>query len=129
MTAAENTVLHQRMLEAFGKNDVDTLNEVFADDVVWHLPGSGMLAGDHSGKAAVIGFLGRAVELTGGTFNLELIDSAASDEGVYAWQRITGQRGGKSLDERELLFFQMAGGKVTEVFHRPDQGKLDEFFS
>jgi uncharacterized protein len=129
MSAEENAALLRRYLEAFSEGDMDTVREAFAEDAVWHLPGRSPLAGDHEGPDAILGFIGRAVEMTEGTFQLELLDVMASGEHGVQWQRITAERDGKSLDEVEAIVCRMREGKIEEVWHRPDQYALDEFFS
>ena len=52
----------------------------------------------------------------------------SEDHGV-AWQRTTAERDGKTLDQLEALVFRIRDGKVAEVWHRPEQYALDEFYS
>ena len=44
------------------------------------LSGRSVLAGDHRGTDAVLGFFGRTQELTAGTFRVELHEVVADDE-------------------------------------------------
>ena len=46
--AHPNEDLVRRGYEAFATGDMATLNEFFADDVVWHAPGRNELAGTFS---------------------------------------------------------------------------------
>ena len=84
---------------------------------------------DHMGVDAIRTFLTRAVELTQGSFRLELLDAAYSDANIFQWNRSTAAREGRSLNERELLIFTVKNGKIVEVHHRPEQPALDEFYS
>ncbi len=129
MSAEENAALLRRYLEALSQGDLDTVKEAFTEDAVWHLPGKSPLAGDHEGPDAILDFLGRSVEITGGTFRLELLDVMASEEYGVQWQRITAERDGKRLNEVEAIVCRMREGKIAEVWHRPEQYALDEFFS
>ncbi len=129
MSAEENAALLRRYLEALSQDDMETVREAFAHDAVWHLQGNSPLAGDHEGPDAILEFIGRAFEMTGGTFRLELLDVMASDEHGVQWQRITAEREGKSLDEVEAIVCRIREGKIAEVWHRPEQYALDEFFS
>ncbi|HEX5069363.1 MAG TPA: nuclear transport factor 2 family protein [Vicinamibacterales bacterium] len=129
MARQENEAIHKRQLDAFQKGDLDTVMSQFSPDAVWHLPGKSLLAGDHKGIDAIRGFLTRAVAETQGTFRLELLDAAYSDNNIFQWNRITASRGGRSLNERELLVFTVRNGKIVEVHHRPEQQLLDEFYS
>jgi ketosteroid isomerase-like protein len=129
VSAEENAALLRRYLEALAEGDMDTVRAAFAEDAVWHLPGKSPLAGDYEGPDAILGFIGRSSEMTGGTFRLELLDVMASEEHGVQWQRITAERNGKSLDEVEAIVCRMREGKIAEAWHRPEQYSLDEFFS
>jgi len=59
---------------------MDTLRELFHPDIVWHAPGRSQLAGDHQGVDTVLGYFGRTMELTGGSFRVEVHDVVANDE-------------------------------------------------
>jgi ketosteroid isomerase-like protein len=48
--AHPNEELVRRGYQAFATGDVATLNELFADDIVWHAPGRNQLAGTYRGK-------------------------------------------------------------------------------
>jgi uncharacterized protein len=58
---------------------MDTLRELFDPEIVWHFPGRSVLAGDHRGTDAVLGFFGKTIELTAGTFQVEVHDVVADD--------------------------------------------------
>lgn len=127
--AHPNEELARRGYEAFGKGDMDTLNELFADDIVWHVPGRNALAGDYRGKDEVIGLFGKTAEISGGTFKLEIHDLLANDEHVVALVRATGQREGSSLDDNAVQVLHVKDGKVTESwFHPGDLYANDGFF-
>jgi uncharacterized protein len=129
MSRQSNEDIHKRQVEAFQRGDLDTVISLYATDAVWHIPGRSLLAGDHRGAEAIRAFLTKAVELTQGSFRLELLDAAYSDNNIFQWNRISAVREGRLLNERELLLFTVANGKIVEVHHRPEQPALDEFYS
>jgi uncharacterized protein len=43
---------------ACAKGDFAVLNDLFAEDLLWHEPGRNQLAGDYRGREAVYEFLG-----------------------------------------------------------------------
>jgi uncharacterized protein len=121
--------LVRRGHDAFGRGDMETLREVFHPDLVWHSPGRNQLAGDHRGVEAVLGFFGRTMELTGGTFRVEVHDVVANDEHVVGLNSVAAQRDGKTLDGRNALVFHVRNGRATEVWQFwEDQYAADEFF-
>jgi ketosteroid isomerase-like protein len=93
----------RRGYDAFSRGDMQTLRELFDPDVVWHTPGRSQLAGDHRGVDAVLGFFGRTMELTGGTFRVEVHDVVANDEHVVGLHEVIAEREGKTLRDRNVL--------------------------
>jgi ketosteroid isomerase-like protein len=68
MRADENAAIMQRAYEAFNTGDMNTLNELFDESAVWHLPGRGRFAGDYQGREATLAYFGQLAQNTGGTF-------------------------------------------------------------
>jgi ketosteroid isomerase-like protein len=116
--------------DAFSRGDMDTLRDLFADDIVWHAPGRNPLAGDHRGIDAVLGYFGQTMELTGGTFQVEVHDVVANDQHGVGLHVATGQRDGKSLHDRQVLIFHFREDEVAEVWQLSgDVYSNDDFFS
>ncbi len=74
MAEHPNVTLLRRAHEAFNKADMATLTGVIGEDVVWHLPGSSVLSGEHRGREAVFSVFRRMGELSGGTFHTDVHD-------------------------------------------------------
>ncbi len=55
--AHPNEELLRRGYDAFTKGDMEAVNELFADDIVWHNAGRDQFAGDYHGKDEVFGLL------------------------------------------------------------------------
>lgn len=117
-------------IAAFQAGDLEKIKELFADDIVWHIPGRSPLSGTFKGKEEVLGFLAKTAEMTGGTFKVEIHDICASDEHVVALMRQSGEREGKSLDGQFANVFHIRDGKVAEFWGHPfDLYAIDEFWS
>jgi ketosteroid isomerase-like protein len=109
---------------------MNTLRDaVFADDVAFHIPGNNRLAGDYAGKDNVFAFLGKVMELSGGSFRLQVHDVIANDEHVVALTLSTGQREGKSATLRSVHVWHVRNGRVVELWEHPDQAGFDAFWS
>jgi uncharacterized protein len=127
--AHPNEDLLRRGYEAFSKGDMQTLDGLFADDIVWHVGGRSHLAGDYRGKQEVFELFGKFVQLTGGTFKVELHDVLANDEHAIALQTATGEREGKTLNDNGVGVYHVKDGKVTESWLHPgDPYVIDEFW-
>ncbi len=129
--AHPNEELTRRGYAAFASGDMATLNELFADDIVWHVSGRGPMSGDFEGKDAVLAYFGRLAQETGGNFRIEIHDVLANDDHAVALTTASGERQGKTLENAKgVQVFHVRDGKVTESwFHSGDQYADDEFFS
>jgi ketosteroid isomerase-like protein len=124
----ENLQLMRRTLDAFLSGDMPTLAQVFSKDIVWRVPGKSFLAKDYKGQKEVFGFLGRLMELTGGTFRVESLDMLANDAGGVFVDRLTAERNGRKLDVRLLLYVAIRRGQIVEGFDHFHQEHLWDAF-
>jgi ketosteroid isomerase-like protein len=131
MGADENVAIMQRAYDAFNKADIETLTELFDENVVWHLPGRSSMAKDYEGRDATLGYFGQIGQETGGSFKAELQQLFAGDDGrVIGLQRSKGERDGKSLDVGNCIVFELKDGKVVDGReHFNDLYAWDEFWS
>jgi uncharacterized protein len=129
--AHPNEDLVRRGYAAFGAGDMAALDDLFADEVIWHVGGRGPLSGDFAGKDAVFAYFGRLAQETGGSLRIDIHDLLANDEHVVALTTSSAERQGKSLtDSTAVQVFHVRDGKVTETwFTQTDQHASDEFFS
>ena len=124
-----NAEILRRGLEAFAKGDLATVNEVLADDVVWHVGGSSPLSGDYRGKEAVMGFFARLAEIAPPQVSIH--DVAANDEHAIALVEMSAAKpGGDSIQQRAVHVYHVRDGRATEAwFYNEDQAALDAFWS
>ena len=112
---------------AFAKGDFATLNELFAEDLVWHVGGRNQLTKDYRGRDEVYGFFGKLLELTEGSFHLDRHTVFADDEHGVALVATSASRGGKSVRINEAHVYHLRDGKVTEFWDAStDEYALDE---
>jgi len=127
--AHPNEELVRRGYQAFGTGDMATLDELFADDIIWHVPGRNQLSGTYRGKQEVFGNFVKLAELTGGTFKLDIHTILADDEHAVVLVTATGEHDGKSLSDNSVQIFHIKDGKVTEQWLHPgDAYASDEFW-
>jgi uncharacterized protein len=109
-----NEELVRRAFDAFASGDVEALRGLMDPDSVWHAPGRNPLAADYRGVEAILGYFARTMELTEGTFRIELHDVVANDEHAVSLFTARGQREGKTLDVRNVLVTHVRNGKLGE---------------
>jgi len=114
---------------AFAKGDFTVLNDLFAEDLLWHNPGRNQLAGDYQGREAVYGLFGRLMELTGGSFGLDIQSVFADDEHGVALVVSSASRGGLSARATDAHIFRLRDGQVVEFWNAStDPYAYDELF-
>ncbi len=125
-----NLELLRRGYAAYGAGDMDTIDELFADDVVWHIGGRSALSGDYEGKEQVFGFFAKLLELSDGTSKVEVHDLLASDDHGVAVVKESATRGGSSHEGNAVHVFHLRDGRVTEFWDaQTDQYAADEFWA
>lgn len=128
MARAENEALVRSIFDAFAQKRGFALRDVFADDAIWTVPGSGSMAGTFSGREEIFAFLGRLPKETGGTYASSLIDVLASDTRAAALYRASGERNGRRLELDQVLLFRIEDGLVQEVLALPSDPSAFERF-
>ena len=112
---------------AFAKGDFAVLNDLFAEDLVWHEGGRNQLAGDYRGREAVFAYLGKLMEVTEGSFHLDLHTVFADDEHGVALVVTTASRDGRSIKINDAHIFRLREGRVVEFWDAStDQHAYDE---
>lgn len=133
MSQAEhpNVTTVREMFAAFRSGNVDTILQSIPESLVWHFPGRrGRLAGAHCGRDAVLGFLARVMEFTGGTFHLAVEDVVGGDNTVIALFRGHATRGDKTLDNPTCLRVRFEDGRPAEIHEFVwDLYAVDDFWS
>jgi uncharacterized protein len=126
-----NEEIVRRLFAAFDAGDMETMDALLADDVVWKAPGRGVNAGVRRGKQELFAGMGRLAELTGGTLRGEIHDVLASDHHSVVLQTTRGERDGhEPLADREVIVLHVQDGRVAEVWEHPgDLHAMEAFFA
>src|SRR5690242_20156290 len=115
MTARDDAELIRSGYDAFIKGDSPAVLEVFSPDIRWQVGGRSATAGEYVGHDAVLGFFGKLMDLSAGSFQIEVVDVLASEDRVVVLTRETGEREGhRPLDIRGVHMWRVAGGKAVE---------------
>jgi len=126
-----NATRIRALFAAFKGADVATVQATIPDDAVWHFPGrAGKIAGSHRGRPAIVQFLMSVMQLTNGTFHLDMEHVLADDSHAVAFFRGHGERNGKTLDNPTCLRMRIVNGQVVEVWEFVwDLFAVDDFWS
>lgn len=117
------------MYECFNRGDLDTIrNDIFAPELVWHLPGRHPLAGTKTGADEVLAFFH---QLNKSGIAVDLVNIAEWTEGIVVEvHRGHGTAKGQTLDGINCTHYHVRGGKIAEVqVYVANQYHLDNFFN
>jgi uncharacterized protein len=114
--------------QAFADQDMAMIQRTFSPDVVWHAQRLGALGGDHRGLDAVLQFFGQTMEMTAGTFRVEVKEILSNSNGAAAVVRSTATRGDRTLDSHQIQHFHIEDGQVVEVWQFVGDGPAVEAF-
>lgn len=130
MGTAENVELVRRGYTAFNAGDMATLSEIFAEDAVWYVAGSGVLSGTKAGRDAVLAYFGELGARTQGHFQANVEDIVGGEKHTVAIQQTHGEANGKTLDMATVITFVVRDGKIAEgrEFFE-DTAKADDFWT
>ncbi|NGY64496.1 nuclear transport factor 2 family protein [Lentzea sp. NEAU-D13] len=116
--------------EALESGDFATVAAQFADDVVWHQPGSNRFSGVHHGPDAVGAMIGGMMSISEGAFTLHRNGPLmVNGDVVAATVHWTGKRSGAEMDGVGVDLMRVADGKVAEVWlFTADPAEEDAFW-
>jgi ketosteroid isomerase-like protein len=128
--AADNAALIKGGYDALARGEAAKAFAIFAEDIFWHVPGRGPLSRDYRGHKEVQGFFGQFMELSNGTFRIQVDDILAKDEHVVALVTESAERGGKHWSSPQVHLWTVKNGKATVFWqYQGDQQTEDEFWS
>ena len=129
-TAESNAALIKDTYEAFARGDVAQVFAAFAGDILWHVPGRGPISGDYRGHAEVGGFFQKFMELSSGTFRIEIKDVLSRGDRVVVLCTESAKRGARTWSSPQVHVWTIRDGRVTVFWqYQGDQQTEDEFWS
>lgn len=128
--AHPNEEVARRATEALSKGDMEGFLSQHADDTVVHFPGRGPMAGDHRGKDGVAKMFQKQMQMLDAPPQIETHDILASDDHAVVLNKTRASRGGKMMEQEQVVIMHIEGGKIAEVWlHFSDQQGMDELAS
>jgi len=122
-----DALAYRRTADAFRARDMDTLAQLFVEDVVWHVPGMSALAGDIHGRDELWQWFDRLHEVTGGTFTLEDHDILATEDHVVALNVMSATIDGVPVRVQMANVMHFRDGRQQERwFHPSDMSAFDQ---
>jgi hypothetical protein len=111
--------LHRRQGEMYAGGPVEPVAELLHPDIVWHVPGTSPIAGDHRGPAAVIAYFERRRALADHTFVMH--PKGVLEDGDAVVQLVDGEAtiAGERRTWSTAGVYRISDGLVAEVWLVP----------
>jgi acyl-CoA thioesterase FadM/ketosteroid isomerase-like protein len=123
-TVVDEFLERQRAMYAGG--DLALVEQLLADDVVWHVPGTSPIAGDYRGREAVLEYFKRRRALAGGA--MQIIQHAEAHDAEALVQLADGHAvlGGRDAAWRTAGVYRVVDGRIAEAWLVPlDQRQFE----
>lgn len=119
--------LMRALLRAFSVGDRQAMEAAFADDLIWHAPGTNRFAGRFDGRVAAMDRLARMRE-AGITTSFDVHDVVANDDHAIALVHVHLEMpDGRRYDQPQVQVVHVRDGEITELWvMNQDQAVLDE---
>ncbi len=125
-----NVATYWRLIEAFNRNDLETVGAVLDPDLVYTIPGRSPVAAHTQGVAAHLEALRRTRERSGNTLKLEPKTVVAGGDRVFVFGRISAMRNGVHFESDHYVVFRFVNGRIVEGITLPvDQYAFDAFWA
>ena len=131
MEPHRNEVLVRRFYAALAEGDLEAIDAIVEDDVVFHEPGESRVGGDYRGKEEVLAFFARIGVVTEGTLRVDQVrDVVTNDRCAIALFDVSAQRGGQMIKGDVSELFTIVDGKITDIrAYVYDQPEWDKAFA
>jgi uncharacterized protein len=120
LTGAELVAeLHRRQREMYSGGAVEPVAELLAVDIVWHVPGTSAIAGDHRGRDAVLDYFMRRRALARNTMRMHPGQVIADGEAVVQLVDGTATLGDEEVRWRTAGVYRVRDELIAEVWLVP----------
>lgn len=129
-TTQANAALIKSAYDAFSRGDTQSVFAVFAENILWHVPGRGPLSRDYRGHAEVGGFFEHFMSLSEGSFRIQIDQILANRDRVVVLCTEVASRAGRSWSSQQVHVWTVKDGRATAFReYEGDQQSEDEFWS
>lgn len=123
-----NALLVHHCLQAANAGDRQTLEALWADDIVWHVKGDGLWQGELKGADAIFEFLASVGDVAPMGCFTEIEDVLISHERAAVLCRARADWSDRSLDARVLVITTIEDRRIREVVTVPIDPERTEAF-
>jgi ketosteroid isomerase-like protein len=113
-----NVDIVERAWLAVAEADVESLEDLWSPDIVWHVTAQNPWTGDHVGRDAVLDYLADVGE-AGEAYEANIEDVLASDDRALIVSRVKARRGDREIDTAQCMLARIEDERIVEVWTLP----------
>jgi ketosteroid isomerase-like protein len=103
----------------YAGGSVERVLELLDENIVWHVPGTSPIAGDHRGRSAVAAYFERRRALAQQTMRMYPGRLLADRDAVVQLVDGSAEIGGERLEWRTAGVYRLSAGRIAEVWLVP----------
>jgi ketosteroid isomerase-like protein len=115
----ENEKLARELYAAFAQGDLEAVLAMCDDGIVFDVPGRAPISGRHT-KADFGEWIGQVMQISGGTFQEDVLDVLVSDERVLVVLDHHFEKNGTPVQYHTAHLWRLKDGRFTEFRELPD---------
>ncbi|MBV8565771.1 MAG: nuclear transport factor 2 family protein [Methylobacteriaceae bacterium] len=128
--SGSNAAIIRKAYQDFAQGDIASVFAAFAASITWHIPGHSPLSGHYKGHDQVGGFFRRTMELSEGSFSIDVHHVLAEDDLVVVLTTVNARRNGISASFSEVHVWRMKDGEAIDFReYQGDEQQEDRFWS
>jgi ketosteroid isomerase-like protein len=105
--------LHRRQGEMYAGGPLEPVLSLLAEDVLWHVPGSSPIAGDHRGRDEVAAYFERRRRLADSTMRMAPGATMVDGDGVAQFVAGSAVLGGEAVSWQTVGVYRVDPGRST----------------
>ena len=111
--------LHRRQGRMYAGGPIEAVLELLAEDIVWHVPGTSPIAGDHRGRQAVAGYFERRRGLARATMRMHPGPLLVDGDAVVQLVNGSAELGAEHVEWRTVGIYRIRTSRIAEVWLVP----------
>lgn len=108
--------LHRRQGEMYAGGSIDAVAELLAEDIVWHVPGTSPIAGDHRGIGQVVAYFERRRRQASSTMRMRPGELLADGDAVVQFVAGSAELDGERVSWKTIGVYRVEDDRVREVW-------------
>jgi ketosteroid isomerase-like protein len=125
-----NEELVRRLFELFGRRELEQAVALFAERAEFKVPGSSAISGTYEGRAGVLEFWRRQIDISGGSFRTQVVSLEPVGDDVVVHVDVAARLDGEPVSWRRTVTYQISDGSILHASYiEGDQALSDRVFA